>query len=358
LRLGGRAAEFIEAEEEPDLVDGARYADSRGERLLILGGGSNLVVPDDGFDGVVLRVATRGVKRMSGPHGTVRLEAAAGEPWDDFVASCIADELAGLEAMCGIPGTVGGTPIQNVGAYGQQVSETIESVRAFDRSANAVVDIPGTECGFAYRQSMFQRDPGRFLVLRVTFSLKRTRIAAGPRLGPGTTSDPSTLGDIRSAVMAARVARGMVLDACDHDTWSVGSFFKNPVLNPVERAELSRRVTERLGEETSVAAAGAGLSLDKPAAGWLIEQAGFPRGYPLALHPDAPVSLSTKHALALTNRGNGTTSELLGLAHDVARGVFEAFGVTLIPEPTLVDIAWRGIHRTSTTRSSGRSSDT
>jgi UDP-N-acetylmuramate dehydrogenase len=330
LRLGGPAERLVEAHDEAAVVAAVRAADTAGEPLLIVAGGSNLVVADAGFPGTVLRIATRGIEG-----GTV----AAGEPWDPFVARCVAAGLAGVECLSGIPGSIGATPIQNVGAYGQEVADVIVSVRAFDRHADAVQEIPAAECGFAYRSSAFKRDPGRWVVLAVTFELPRQersmpiRYAELARALGVPEGGTAPLAAVREAVLALRRRKGMVVDPGDPDSVSAGSFFTNPVLTPEAFAALEARIANGSRPPRFPQPDGS----VKTSAAWLIEHAGFRRG-----HGDpATIAISSKHTLALTNRGAGTTTELVALAREIADGVRERFGVELEPEPVFAGHAWR-----------------
>jgi UDP-N-acetylmuramate dehydrogenase len=339
LRLGGPAGRLLEASEEDEIVATVRAADAAGEPLLIMSGGSNLVVADAGFPGTVLRIVSRGVREDGD-----RLEVAAGEPWDPFVAHCVAAERAGVECLSGIPGSVGATPIQNVGAYGQEVSDTIVSVRAYDRARGHVGEIPAAECGFTYRSSAFKRTPGRWVVLAVTFALGRQphsqpiRYAEVARALGIAEGETAPLPDVRGAVLALRRGKGMVIDPADPDSVSAGSFFTNPVLDPVEFVALEERARTRLGDAVRVPRFPQPDGRVKTSAAWLIERAGFTRG-----HGDpATVAISAKHTLALTNRGAGTTAQLVALAREIAAGVREAFGVELEPEPVFIGHSWHG----------------
>ncbi len=327
LRLGGPAERVIEAETTEALVEAVRAADEASTPVLLVGGGSNLVVADDGFPGIVVRVATSGITPETDLCSGATVTVAAGEDWDGFVARAVAEGWVGGEALSGIPGAVGATPIQNVGAYGQEVADTIASVRCWDRHERAYRTFFAADCGFGYRTSRFKVEPGRFVVLEVTFQLRLGGLGApvtyaelAGRLGvePGGRAPAR---DVREAVLALRRGKGMVLDPEDHDTWSAGSFFTNPVL-PAEQAdrlpsEAPRWTLPDGGVKTSAA--------------WLIERAGFARGHHLGR-----VALSGKHTLALTNRGGASTQELLALAGEVRRGVHERFGVLLENEPVLV----------------------
>jgi UDP-N-acetylmuramate dehydrogenase len=254
----------------------------------------------------------------------------------------VAEGLAGVECLSGIPGSVGATPIQNVGAYGQEVSETIRSVRVLDRARDVVEDLPAVACGFAYRSSVFKRTPGRWVVLRVTFVLERSPRSApvryaelARRLGVAI-GERAPLADVRAAVLGLRRGKGMVVDPADPDSVSAGSFFTNPVLDPAAFAALERRAAERLGDGARPPAFPEPDGRVKTSAAWLIERAGFRRG-----HGDPRgIAISSKHTLALTNRGDGSTADLVALAREIAGGVRATFGVDLVPEPVFVGHAW------------------
>ncbi|NYI05884.1 UDP-N-acetylmuramate dehydrogenase [Allostreptomyces psammosilenae] len=337
FRLGGPARRLVVATTEEEVTACARRADAAGEPLLPIGGGSNLLVGDDGFDGTALRIATRGI-RIDGTTVTV----AAGEDWDGVVARTVAAGLAGLEFLSGIPGSAGATPVQNVGAYGQDVSATIVEVTAWDRRTGETVRLDAASCAFAYRHSLFKElalaGEQRYLVLSVTFELERAEGRSAPiryaevarALGveQGTRVE---LGTARETVLALRRGKGMVLDADDHDTWSAGSFFTNPVLDAEGFAALRERVAARLGDGAEPPAFPDAGGRTKTSAAWLIDRAGFGKGY-----GDGPARLSTKHVLALTNRGGAKTEDVLALAREVRDGVREVFGVELVNEPVLV----------------------
>jgi UDP-N-acetylmuramate dehydrogenase len=337
LRLGGPAARYLEAPTEEAVIEAVAAADRAGEPLLVLAGGSNVVVADEGFPGTVVRIATRGVARDG-----ATLEVAAGEPWDPLVAACVAGGLAGVECLAGIPGSVGATPIQNVGAYGQEVAETIRGVRVLDRADGTVHALAPSECGFTYRSSAFKRAPGRWVVLAVRFALEASEQSAPiryPELARALGVEvgaraPSA--EVREAVLALRRGKGMVLDPDDPDTASAGSFFTNPVLDADASAALQERAAQRLGPDVRPPAWPQGDGQVKTSAAWLIEHAGFRRGQG---NPDG-IAISSKHTLALTNRGAGTTAELVALARAIADGVQEAFGVALVPEPVFVGHEW------------------
>ncbi len=335
LRLGGPARRMLSAETEDELVDAVRECDAAAEPVLLLAGGSNVVIADAGFDGTVILVRTSGLED-SEHAGLARVRVAAGEPWDALVARLVAGGLAGVECLAGIPGSAGATPIQNVGAYGQEVSTTISAVRVLDRVSGIVEDLDGAACGFRYRSSVFKRSD-RHVVLAVTFELERSSLSQPLRYGELARSigveagDRAPLGDVREAVLALRRGKGMVLDAGDHDTWSAGSFFTNPILGAEAFAALRARAREQLGEGDAPPAFPEGDGRTKTSAAWLIEHAGFRKG-----ERRGAVGLSTKHALALTNRGGATTAELLAFADEIAARVRERFGVELEPEPVVV----------------------
>ena len=328
LRLGGEPARMVEARSEGELAELVRSA---YEPLLVLAGGSNVVVSDSGFPGTVVRVLTRGVARDG-----ERLEVQAGEAWDELVARCVDAGLQGFECLSGIPGSTGATPIQNVGAYGQEVSETVESVRVLDRASGQIVELSAEQCGFRYRSRIFKhRD--RHVVLAVTFRLRESDVSGPLRYAelaraldvPVGGSAP--LGEVREAVLALRRRKGMVIDPADPDSVSAGSFFTNPILEPDGFA----RLQSRAGDAGSPPAFPEPDGRIKTSAAWLIERAGFPRGY-----GDGRVGISTKHTLALVNRGGATTAELMALAREIAGGVHARFGVSLAPEPVLVGHDW------------------
>ena len=343
LELGGPAGSFVEAADEQTVIAALGWAKTHGLGVLPLGGGSNLVVGDAGFPGLVLRIGLRGVFYEAGDDITL-VRAQAGEPWDALVSDTVDRGLAGLECLSGIPGLVGATPIQNVGAYGQEVAETIRVVRVVDRRSLQVSELSPERCAFSYRDSAFKRDPDRWVVLAVTFAL-RTDGTAGVRYreleqalaarAARPASAPS-LAAVRDAVLALRRGKSMVLDPADPNRRSVGSFFVNPIV-PVAEAD---RLVARLLTENVVADAAevprfpAGPDRIKLSAGWLIERAGLCKG----LRRGA-VGISSRHALALVHHGGGTTAQLLALADEVRVTVAARFGVTLVREPVVVGVA-------------------
>jgi UDP-N-acetylmuramate dehydrogenase len=326
LRLGGPAAEVVEARDEETLVEAVSSADAAGLPVLVVGGGSNLVVADEGFPGRVVLVRSTGISAEADTCGGAYVDVAAGHDWDDVVRTAVDRGWVGLEALAGIPGTTGATPIQNVGAYGQEVSQTIARVRTWDRKLRGIRTWSAQECVFGYRTSRFKRDPGRFIVLSATFQLTLGDLGSPVRyaelagaLGVGVgVGDRVPAAEVREAVLGLRRRKGMVLDPADHDTWSTGSFFTNPVVGPGAAPDGAPTWPQPDG----------GV---KVSAAWLIEHAGFSRGY-----GDERVRLSAKHTLALTNRGTATTSDLLALAREVRDGVRERFGIELVNEPVLV----------------------
>jgi UDP-N-acetylmuramate dehydrogenase len=327
LRVGGPASRMIVANTEDDLIGTVRDLDAAGEPLLILGSGSNVLIGDRGFDGTVIKIATRGIDEDVAACSGAVITVAAGEVWDDLVAYAVEHEWSGLEAMSGIPGLVGATPIQNVGAYGAEVSQLISMVRTIDRATGHRKTFFPVECGFGYRSSRFKAEPSRYVVTSVTFQLRLGSMSAPIRYPELARALEVAVGDrvpafaVREAVLALRRSKGMVLDVDDHDTWSAGSFFTNPIVD---------------------ASAAAALPVDAPrfpqpdgmvklSAAWLIGAAGFAKGY-----GSGPARLSSKHTLALTNRGSARAIDLLALAREIRAGVRAKFGIQLVPEPVLI----------------------
>ncbi|ADG87089.1 UDP-N-acetylenolpyruvoylglucosamine reductase [Thermobispora bispora] len=333
LRVGGPARAFAEAGSAEELIGLVAGADRDGEPVLVLGGGSNLVVADEGFAGLVVRVRSRGVA-VSAEGERVVVTAEAGEDWDALVARCVAEGLAGIECLSGIPGLAGATPIQNVGAYGQEVAQTITSVRVYDRRAGATTVLTPEECRFGYRHSLFKEDPGRYVVLSVSYALTRSRLSTpiayrelAAALGV-EQGERAPLAEVRAAVLELRRRKGMVLDPGDPDTRSAGSFFTNPILTREQAAELELRAPGFPRWDMPDG------TVKVPAA-WLIENAGFPKGY-----ARGRARISTKHTLAITNpSGEATAREVLALAREIRAGVQEKFGVELVNEPVMVGIS-------------------
>ncbi|HEY7145990.1 MAG TPA: UDP-N-acetylmuramate dehydrogenase [Streptosporangiaceae bacterium] len=367
LRLGGPAARFTEAGTDEEVVAAVRDADQRGEPVLVLGGGSNLVVADEGFAGTVVWIRTRGVRQQAdGPR--CALAVAAGEDWDLLVRRCISDGLSGLECLSGIPGLAGATPIQNVGAYGQEVAQVISAVRVYDRSRQLVTSLPASECGFGYRTSAFKRaaagqPTGRFVVLGVSYLLSRDPLSAPLRyreLARALEVSEGArvpLAAAREAVLTLRRGKGMVADPADPESRSAGSFFTNPVLDAAQFAALRAAVARQYGPDTAIPQYPAPEGQVKVSAAWLIERAGFGKGYPGSgeragqggartgqggghAGPAGPGGtgprISAKHTLALVNPGGASTKGLLELAAEISDGVRARFGVELVREPVLV----------------------
>jgi len=317
-------------------VDAVSRADADQIPVLLVGGGSNLLVDDSGFDGLVVQIASRGIKQESVDYcGGAELTVAAGEPWDGFVAEAVRSGWIGVEALSGIPGSTGATPIQNVGAYGQEVAGSVATVRTWDRAEARIRTLAASECEFGYRDSLFKRERfrggPRYVVLEVGFQLvvadrsEPVKYAELARALGVAIGDRVPLADVRTAVLGLRRGKGMVLDDADHDTWSAGSFFTNPLLSVEDAAQLPAEAPRWPAADGRV----------KTSAAWLIDHAGYTKGYGLP----GPASLSTKHTLALTNRGSASAADLLALAREVRDGVQTAFGVQLIPEPELVNCA-------------------
>lgn len=324
LGVGGPAARLVEVTDAAELVTAVRDADDAGRPLLLLGGGSNVVAPDEGWPGDVVLVRSRGISRSERADGRVGLEVQAGEPWEDLVAHCVAEGLAGIEALAGIPGSTGATPVQNVGAYGQEVAQVVTTVRVWDRTEGRERTLTNADCGFAYRDSRLKREPGRFVVLTVGFALEESELsrpvgyAELARALDVQLGETAPLAAVREAVLGLRRGKGMVWDPADPDTRSAGSFFTNPVV-PADRAV------------AGCPSWPAGEGLVKLSAAWLVQSAGFGRGT-----RRGRVGTSPRHSLALTTEPGATAAELLGFAGDVVAAVEERFGVRLEREPTAV----------------------
>lgn len=330
LRVGGSADNLVEVETSAELVEVVAAADHAGTPVLILGGGSNVVISDDGFPGTVVLVHTSEVTPTR-DGDVIRVRVESGVPWDVLVARTVADGWSGLECLSGIPGSVGATPIQNVGAYGHEVAEFVESVEVFDRQTGSLQTLLGSECDFSYRSSVFKQNPGRYLVLAVNFALAADKNSAPIKYAElasslGIAIDESAPSElVRRTVWNLRQSKGMVLDIDDHDTWSVGSFFTNPIVD-LDLAEQLPTNAPRW-EQTD--------GRVKLSAAWLITHAGFDKGWPGDLA--AKASLSTKHALAITNRGGATAADILDVARAVQAGVIAKTGITLEPEARLIN---------------------
>jgi UDP-N-acetylmuramate dehydrogenase len=332
LGVGGPARFFVEAFSAGDVREAVVYAKSRNAPLFILGGGSNLVISDAGWPGLVLKVAIPGINHRHG-HGTAYFDVGAGEDWDGFVAMTVQHNCAGIECMSGIPGSVGGTPVQNVGAYGQEVAETINSLIALDLETGQEEEFEKDDCGFGYRTSVFNTSQkGRYIILRVTFALvhdgePRIAYADLKKHFAGIAGQP-TLAQVREAVRAIRASKAMLITPGDEDSRSAGSFFKNPVLSAMEFDSLNQKAAARSLEIPSYPALDAQR---KVSAAWLVEQSGFSKGY-----TKGHVGISRKHALAIVNRGGATAEEVVALKDEIQQGVRERWGIALEAEPVLV----------------------
>ena len=331
LQVGGPAHWFIEASAAADVRAAVEWAAERKLPLFVLGGGSNLVVSDAGFPGVVLKIALRGVEEHESA-GKRCFEAAAGEDWDALVARTVRADCGGIECLSGIPGTVGGTPVQNVGAYGQEVADTIASVRVLDTANGAVTEIANSDAGFTYRSSIFNSTQrGRFIVLRVSYVLSP---GAPPRLEYADLKKhfegkpQPTLAETREAVRQIRLSKAMLLSPGDEDSRSAGSFFKNPVISATEYARIAGMVAARGVKPPSYPAPDGKVKL---AAAWLVEQSGLEKGY-----TRGAVGISRRHALAIVNRGGATAADVLALKDEIQKRVFDSFGLQLQPEPVFV----------------------
>ncbi len=352
LGVGGPARRVITTNTEQELIDAIRAVDVAGEKLLLMGGGSNLVISDAGFDGTVVRIASSGFTIDEGVVGcgVITVTAQAGQPWDELVQETVRREASGLEALSGIPGFTGATPVQNVGAYGADVSQTISMVRVWDRETSAVKSFANSELEFAYRDSVLKRTTvdgsPRYVVLTVEFQLQPGHLSAPVKYAELARAVGVDIGrralsvDVRREVLRLRGSKGMVLDPKDRDTFSTGSFFTNPIV-PQSVADQLPGDAPRFPVE-SAADMPVGENLVKLSAAWLIDHAGFSKGYGLNLtdsafvHAGGRASLSTKHTLAVTNRGGASAADVLAVASAVADGVEAAYGIGLHAEPLLI----------------------
>lgn len=352
-RVGGPATTWIVAATEAQLTRAIQETDAAGAPLLVLAGGSNMLVADQGFPGTVIRVATEGIQLVDSTESHAHIRVAAGHNWDSVVAWSVTEGLTGIEALSGIPGSTGATPVQNVGAYGADISQTLISVRVWDREANAVVELSSADLAFGYRDSIIKRSivssatnfhhaSPRWIVLTVDLRLTQTGQTAPVRYSQLARAlnvelgDSAPLSHIRQTVLDLRASKGMVLDADDYDTWSTGSFFTNPIV-PVDVADTLPAEAPRFAHHE----AGANTETVKLSAAWLIDHAGFHKGFGLNGETDTVhgrAALSTKHTLALTNRGSATTNDLITIATLVRDGVETAWGIRLVPEPVLVGV--------------------
>ncbi len=334
FRIGGPARFFVEADTPAAVQQAVASARSRNLPLFVLGGGSNLVVADSGWPGLVLKIAITGIEQLPGSHeGKTLFQVGAGESWDRFVSHAVAEQCAGVECLSGIPGSVGGTPVQNVGAYGQEVSQTIDSLEVFDVKDGQVRELCREACGFSYRASIFNTtERGRFIVLRVTYALipggdAHIEYADLKRHFAGRESRPN-LAETREAVRHIRALKGMLIVKDDPDCRSAGSFFKNPVLTEAQHEDLRQRALAKGFPAPTYPALEASK---KVSAAWLVEKSGFARGYGFG-----HVGISSKHSLAIVNRGGATAAEVLDLKNEIQQRVEEIWGILLDPEPVMV----------------------
>lgn len=342
LGVGGSAARYLEAQDEQSVQHALAWAKREKMPITILGGGSNVLVADRGIDGLVLRVAIKGTNHVV-EGDRVTLSAGAGENWDSLVAKTVELGFAGLECLSGIPGDVGAAPIQNIGAYGQEAGDAITFVYGIDRKSGAMVGIDHAGCRFGYRQSVFKRrSESRFVIVGVTFSLlqRGTPTVRYAELSKhlrelGKDSAPSLL-DVRSAVLELRARKSMLLDPRDENVKSAGSFFVNPTLSPAafERVKAKIEAASVLGQGEQIPQFEAASGRVKIPAAWLIERAGFAKGF-----GEGPVGLSTRHTLAIVNRGSAKADDILRFARHIRDGVLARFGVRLIPEPVMLGFA-------------------
>lgn len=332
LKIGGKARYFLSAKYENDVILALRLAEQNNLNVFILGGGSNILIADEGFDGLVLQIALKGISTAPEKGGSVSVTANAGEDWNEFVAFCVERNLQGVECLSGIPGFVGGTPVQNVGAYGQEVSETVAVVKCFDRKTKKIVELTNAECGFAYRTSIFNStQKNRYVVLSVTFTLKfdgESKIVYKDLINFFGERKPHLI-EIRNAVLKIRAEKSMVINEGDPNSRSAGSFFKNPVITKEQFAETQKRAEFEGIEIVPYFKADNG-NVKIPAA-WLIEKSGFHKGFEFGR-----AGLSTKHTLAIVNRGDATAEDILALKDFIQTKVKEKFDVELKPEPIFV----------------------
>lgn len=331
LGVGGAARFFVEAMSPDEVREAIAYGRSRGLPLFILGGGSNLVVSDAGWPGLVLKVSTLGLNHRHG-HGVAYFDVGAGEDWDSFVAATVQHHCSGIECLSGIPGSVGGTPVQNVGAYGQEVADTIDSVLALEIATGQEQEFEKADCGFAYRTSIFNTSAhGRYVILRVTYALVhdgQPRLAYADLQKYFAGRPKPTLAEVREAVRQIRASKAMLITPGDEDARSAGSFFKNPVLSPDAFQALQAKAAAR---GLAIPNYPALAAQRKVSAAWLVEQSGFSKGY-----TNGRVGISRKHALAIVNRGGATAAEVVALSQQIRHQVAELWGIQLQTEPVFV----------------------
>jgi UDP-N-acetylmuramate dehydrogenase len=333
FQVGGPARDFVDAHSDHEVSEAVAYAAARKLPLFVLGGGSNLLVSDNGWPGLVLKVSVAGVE-FEGDRQKMVFHAGAGESWDDLVALAVSKNCGGIECLSGIPGAVGGTPVQNVGAYGQEVSETITRVRALEIATGQAVELTNADCEFSYRSSIFNTTRrGQYIVLEVSYLLHRDgdpRIEYADLKKFFASSENPTLQQVRDAVRSIRQSKAMLLVSGDEDCRSAGSFFKNPIVSAAE-ADRVQALAEKLTPGKTLPRYPAADGLVKLAAAWLVEQSGFSKGYSLG-----PVGISGKHTLAIVNRGGATAKDILALKDEIEKKVFDVWGLTLQPEPVFV----------------------
>lgn len=332
LKIGGRARFFLSASSENDVAEAVRFADRNKLKLFILGGGSNVLIADSGFNGLVLQIALKGVSTKPKKNGVVEVKANAGEDWDEFVAFCVGENLQGVECLSGIPGFVGGTPVQNVGAYGQEISEIVAAVRCFDRKNEKIVELTHERCRFAYRASVFNTtEKERYIVLSVNYVLRaggEPKIVYKDLINYFGGRKPDLL-ETRQAVLRIRAEKSMVLNPSDPNSKSAGSFFKNPIVTTEKLAEIVERA-KKINIERVPSYPCDGQTVKIPAA-WLIEQSGFQKGY-----RRGKTGLSTKHTLAIVNFHEARAVDVIALKDEIQTKVKEIFDVELLPEPIFV----------------------
>lgn len=336
LEIGGKARFFVRADDEKTVIDAFEFAREHGFELFIIGGGSNVLIADEGFDGLVIQVAIKGIIFEQENARKMNVLAAAGEDWDSFVEICVDKNLQGVECLSGIPGFIGGTPIQNVGAYGQEVSESVTRVRCLDRKTGSIIELNNSECKFSYRKSIFNTtEKERFIVLSVKYTLNidgEPNIIYADLRKQFDERIPS-LKETRNEVLAIRASKSMVIDSNDPNSKSAGSFFKNPIVSKTVFDEIQKKARKLrlLKSDQSLPCYRVDDEFTKIPAAWLIENSGFHKGY-----VNGNAGLSTKHTLAITNLGNAKASDVLRLKDEIQKTVNDQFGILLIPEPILV----------------------
>ena len=331
LNVGGPARYFVEAHSETEILEALAYARDHALEVFVLGGGSNLVVSDNGWPGLVLKISVTGIE-CTKQNGSLLFTAGAGEDWDTLVAHSVEENCAGIECMSGIPGTVGGTPVQNVGAYGQEVAETITMVRVIDTTSGEIRRMANSDCGFLYRTSIFNTSQkGRYIVTHVSYALwpdRPPRVEYADLKRYFASSSHPTLLQVRQAIRKIRASKAMLITQDDENSRSAGSFFKNPIISPAEYQRIAALPQCREQQPPKYPAPEGQVKIS---AAWLVEHAGFHKGF-----GHGRVGISSKHALAIVNRGGATAAEIVEFKNQVQEGVFEVFGVKLHPEPVFV----------------------